>query len=59
MLVFRTSPRQVNLLYVFQAPEVVRGGRKNLYWFGQNVPTYIHRWLALLALLTIKLVVGL
>jgi hypothetical protein len=26
--VFRTSLRQVNLLYAFQAPEGVRGGRK-------------------------------
>jgi hypothetical protein len=29
-----------------------------LYWFGQNVPTSSHRWLALLTPLMIKLVVG-
>jgi hypothetical protein len=28
MSVFRTSLRQINLLYVFRAPDGVRGGRK-------------------------------
>jgi hypothetical protein len=28
------------------------------YWFGQNVPTSKHRWLALQTPLMIKLVVG-
>jgi hypothetical protein len=31
---------------------------QDLYWFGQNVPTSSHRWLALPAPLMIKLVVG-
>jgi hypothetical protein len=31
---------------------------QDLYWFGQNIPTYNHRWLVLPAPLMIKLVVG-
>jgi hypothetical protein len=31
---------------------------QDLYWFGQNVSTSSHQWLALLALLIIKFVVG-
>jgi hypothetical protein len=31
---------------------------QDLYWFGQNVPTSSHRWLALPAPLMIKFVVG-
>jgi hypothetical protein len=30
---------------------------QDLYWFGQNVPTYSHRWLSLPTPLMVKLVV--
>lgn len=51
---FRSSPRQVNLLYAFRALEGVHGGHKIYIGLGQNVSSSSHRRFALPTSLMLK-----